>query len=310
MGSDGSAGRRVELDTEARWQMSADLERVETHLRAVFTRRSDIPERLKSAMSHSLFSGGKRLRPILLIWTWRALNESADDPDDDILNAAAALEMIHTYSLIHDDLPAMDDDTLRRGQPTCHVAFDEATAILAGDGLQSLAFEILAGAGSRSSGLVTLLARNAGPSGMVGGQVLDLQAEGTVPDEAMISRIHGMKTACLISCAFAMAAHLSGRDQAEVRRLGEIGVTLGLAFQAADDLLDVTGDAASLGKTPGKDQEAGKATWVALEGFASAKQRTEALGVEGSKALRSFLKPGPESARILQLVDFLWTRDH
>ncbi|RZJ87504.1 MAG: polyprenyl synthetase family protein, partial [Brevundimonas sp.] len=209
------------------------------------------PERLRAAMRHGVLNGGKRLRPFLVIETARLFGR----PQDEAVTVAAALECIHSYSLVHDDLPAMDDDDLRRGQPTVHKAFDEATAILAGDALLTLAFGLLADApGIGASGrldLVRALARQAGAPGMVGGQALDLAAEQQDLGEAEISRMQAMKTGALITFACEagpMLAEASPEDRARLRRFGE---TIGLAFQLADDLLDETADAAALGKAAG-----------------------------------------------------------
>lgn len=298
------------MKPSTRQQLNTDAALVEEHLRRILEAEPGIPERLRQAMAHSLLAGGKRLRPVLLLWSWRALSGSAILNEGSVLDAAAALEMIHTYSLIHDDLPAMDDDRMRRGQPTCHIAFDEATAILAGDALQTLSFQILGRNPEICSILVSELARNAGPAGMAGGQCLDLEAEGRPLTEEMVHDIHGKKTACLISCAFSMGALLAGCDKTLTDQIRNAGFTLGLAFQAADDLLDVTGNVLQLGKTPGKDDQTGKATWVALEGIEAALARTEALGTIGTRALENSLPSTPAAERLLDLVEYLWTRDH
>jgi farnesyl diphosphate synthase len=225
------------------------------------------PENLLSAMRHGVLNGGKRLRPFLVL-------ESAalfDAEQDAALRVAAALECVHCYSLIHDDLPAMDDDDLRRGQPTVHKAFDEATAILAGDSLLTLAFDIIADEATalpseRRAALVLTLARAAGAGGMAGGQSLDLEAEETRPDEAGIIRLQAMKTGALIRFACEAGAIVAGAPAADREILAEFGSAIGLAFQLADDLLDLSADAKTMGKATGKDQAAGKATLVALHG--------------------------------------------
>ncbi len=272
-----------------------------------------IPERLRQAMAHSLLGGGKRLRPILVLWTWQALmaGDSADvpAPPADVLRAACGLECLHTYSLIHDDLPAMDDDVLRRGRPTCHVAFDEATAILAGDGLQALGFNWLArAAGGRAAEVVAEAAAAVGPAGMVGGQQLDLDAEGSRvgPDE--VTRIHRLKTGALITVSLLAGARLAGAKASSLATLERAGQALGLAFQGADDLLDLEGDAGSLGKTPGKDQAAGKATWIRALGADEARQITTEYGRTGCGILVEVLPSNPAAGLLQALAAFLWQR--
>ncbi len=265
------------------------------------------PDRLANAMRHGALDGGKRFRPFLMI-------ESATlfgVPEEDVLNAAAALECVHCYSLIHDDLPAMDDDDLRRGRPTVHVAFDEATAILAGDSLLTLAFEILAhpethsDAGVRSE-LVLALSRASGWQGMAGGQMLDLAAEGKSQSVSEISRIHALKTAALIACACEMGTILAkaGPDaRASMRTFGE---ALGLAFQLTDDVLDIEGDAQEVGKAIGKDAEAGKATLVGMLGLDEAKRRIESLEKEAINALAPF---GTASQTLADAARFVTRRN-
>jgi geranylgeranyl pyrophosphate synthase len=264
-------------------------------------------------MAHSLFASGKRLRPILLLWTYEALRGAGGRPArasrPQALEAACALEMLHTYSLIHDDLPAMDDDVLRRGRPTCHVAFDEATAILAGDGLQALAFTVLGRCLIPAGPLVEMIGTAVGPAGMVGGQQRDLLAEGRPVGAGGIRRIHLQKTACLIAVSLAAGAHLAGAGRARLAGLQAAGLALGLAFQGADDLLDVTGTTDQLGKTAGKDSAVEKATWVRLEGLAAARRRTARYGRRGERMLEESLPAGPARARLLQLAGRMWRRE-
>ena len=268
---------------------------------------------MKDAMGHSLMGGGKRLRPILALWAFDALAEGPRQTPVDrqaVGDAACALEMLHTYSLIHDDLPAMDDDDLRRGRPTCHVAFDEATAILAGDGLQALAFCVLARSGGPLAGpLVDLVGRAVGPAGMVGGQQNDLDAEGCAADVALVRRIHRDKTARLLAAALCSGALLSGTDPATLARIEKAGLDLGLAFQGADDILDVTASSTQLGKTVGKDEAAGKATWVRVEGLEAAQRRTTRLGRAGLRELEVALPAGEARDRLLALTAMMWNRD-
>ncbi|MBN9253861.1 MULTISPECIES: polyprenyl synthetase family protein [unclassified Mesorhizobium] len=255
------------------------------------------PQRLLAAMRHGVLNGGKRLRPFLVLES-AALFSADGEP---ALRVAAALECIHCYSLIHDDLPAMDDDDLRRGQPTVHKAFDEATAILAGDALLTLAFDIVADAATvlpaeRKLALTLALARAAGAGGMVGGQMLDLEAERDQPDEAGIIRLQAMKTGALIRFACEAGAIVAGAPEPDRERLAEFGSAIGLAFQLADDLLDLTADARQMGKATGKDAAAGKATLVALHGADWARSQLQGL-VEQAHGL---LEPYGASAVLLK----------
>lgn len=266
------------------------------------------PGRLMVAMRHGVLNGGKRLRPFLVMES--AALFSADG--EAALRVAAALECVHCYSLIHDDLPAMDDDDLRRGQPTVHKAFDEATAILAGDALLTLAFDIIAGEATvlpaeRRAALVLALARAAGAGGMVGGQTLDLEAERTSPDEAGIIRLQAMKTGALIRFACEAGAIIAGAPAEDRERLAEYGSAVGLAFQLADDLLDLTADASQMGKATGKDAAAGKATLVALHGTNWARSQLHGL-VEQAHTL---LEPYGEQAALLKAAaTFVATRNN
>ena len=267
----------------------------------------DRPVRLFSAMRHGVLNGGKRLRPFLVLETAAML-----DPDcgDAAMRIAAALECVHCYSLVHDDLPAMDDDALRRGQPTVHVAYDEATAILAGDSLLTFAFDIVAApqtaiADRAKAELVLALARAAGPGGMAGGQALDLAAEREAPDETGIIRLQAMKTGALIRFAAEAGAILTGAQQETRALLRRYGETIGLAFQLADDLLDLTSDAAAMGKATGKDAARGKATLVALKGQAWAEHRLETLVAEAEAILSPF---GDRAAGLVAAARFIASR--
>ncbi|RWC29358.1 MAG: polyprenyl synthetase family protein [Mesorhizobium sp.] len=265
------------------------------------------PQRLMEAMRHGVLNGGKRLRPFLVIES--AALFSADG--EAALRVAAALECVHCYSLIHDDLPAMDDDDLRRGQPTVHKAFDEATAILAGDALLALAFDIIADEATmlpaeRRAALVLALARAAGAGGMVGGQMLDLEAERIRPDEAGIIRLQAMKTGALIRFACEAGAILAGAPAADRERLAEFGSAIGLAFQLADDLLDLTADAHQMGKATGKDAAAGKATLVALHGANWARGQLQGLVDQAHALLHPY---GGHAALLKQAAEFVAARN-
>ncbi|MGH9323511.1 MAG: polyprenyl synthetase family protein [Vicinamibacteria bacterium] len=238
------------------------------------------PSTISRAVRYSLFAGGKRLRPALVLGAAEAVGGRIDEA----LPAAASFEMIHTYSLIHDDLPAMDDDSLRRGRPTSHVVFGEAIAILAGDALQTYAFSVLADPPAPCRLPVELrlraiaeLASAAGAGGMVGGQVFDLESEGRAVEARMVERIHRLKTGALIRAAARVGAIVGGGGEDAVERLTRFGEEAGLAFQIVDDILDVEGSASSLGKSAGKDARAGKATYPLLHGIDEARRRAGEL---------------------------------
>ncbi|MBB2973458.1 farnesyl diphosphate synthase [Mesorhizobium sp. RMAD-H1] len=264
------------------------------------------PERLMAAMRHGVLNGGKRLRPFLVMES-AALFAADKEP---AMRVAAALECIHCYSLVHDDLPAMDNDDVRRGQPTVHRAFDEAAAILAGDSLLTYAFEIVASdetelPASTRTKLVAALARAAGHGGMAGGQVLDLAAETRKPDEAGIITLQAMKTGALIRFACEAGAIIGNATPEDRERLAEYGAAIGLAFQLADDLLDVTSDAASMGKATGKDAAAGKATLVSLHGVEWTKKQLQGLVEQAEMLLEPF---GADAALLKQAARFIADR--
>lgn len=245
-------------------------------------------QRLIKAMEHGTLLGGKRARPFLTYVTGQMLGASCDDLD----TPAAAVECIHAYSLIHDDLPAMDDDGLRRGQPTCHIAFDEATAILAGDALQTLAFEIMAAGSLSKDGekyrvqMIRELAQASGAAGMCMGQALDLAAEGQHVSLQQLETIHRHKTGALIRCAIRLGALAAGDKGADVLpQLNQYADAIGLAFQVQDDILDVISDTETLGKPQGSDVELEKSTYPALLGLEGAKEKAQQLYHEALQAL-------------------------
>lgn len=255
------------------------------------------PVVLVKAMRHGVLNGGKRIRPFLMIEAAKMLGSA----DGAALYPAAGLECLHSYSLVHDDLPAMDDDDMRRGKPTVHIAFDEATAVLAGDALLTLAFELTAheksGLGAQTKvQLIRALAHGGGLGGMVGGQQLDLENENKDAGEELISRIHAMKTGALIRYSCEAGAIVAGGDKREISDMCRYGEILGLAFQLADDLLDVTADAAAMGKATGKDAKAGKSTLIAIHGTEWARMRLDRL-VQEADAL---LEPYGDKADILR----------
>ncbi len=268
-----------------------------------------LPRALHQAMRYSVFAGGKRLRPILMIAACESLGGHAGQ----VLHAACAMEMIHTYSLIHDDLPAMDDDDFRRGRPTNHKVYGEATAILAGDALLTEAFRILADAEANRSvppatviKVIELVARYAGSQGMVGGQVVDMESEGKEIDFPTLEYIHTHKTGGLILASVQVGALLGGADDSQVAAIKRFGGAAGLAFQIADDILDVVGDQQHLGKNVGSDQARGKATYPAQLGLEEARQRADEL----CEIAVSALAPLGKSAEILQeLARYIVNRD-
>jgi len=268
----------------------------------------DRPQRLLDAMRHGVLNGGKRLRPFLLIETADLLGGAQSTA----LRAAAAIECIHSYSLVHDDLPAMDDDDLRRGKPTVHKAFDEATAILAGDALLTLAFDLLSDPQTHAdpavrSELVLCLARASGIGGMAGGQMLDLSAEYNSLPAPEIDKLQAMKTGALIRAACemgAIASNATERDRAALKRYGELA---GKAFQLADDILDVTQSTAKLGKKSEKDQEKGKATLVSLYGIYKCRSLMEDLVKQAAAALDPF---GAKAHWLRKTAEFIARRDH
>ena len=250
--------------------------RIEVELDNLLPASSDAPEKVHHAIRWSMFAGGKRFRPALLI----ATGEIFGAPIEALIKTACAFEMIHTYSLIHDDLPSMDNDDLRRGRPTCHIRFGEATAILAGDALQTLAFRTIAEDEqldvSTRVALISELARAAGtPEGMVAGQALDMDAEARPVNASELEGIHRQKTGALIVAATRCGAIIGRATEAELQAVTDYGAHLGLLFQITDDLLDVTASAEDLGKTPGKDAESRKATYPALYGIEESREAAE-----------------------------------
>ena len=264
------------------------------------------PARLAAAMSYSVMAGGKRLRPVLCVMAAEASGGSSNES----LPAACAVEIVHTYSLIHDDLPAMDDDDLRRGRPTCHKAFDEATAILAGDGLLTLAFQLLAREISSADiavQCVLALSEAAGPNGMVGGQMADLQAESRSDGtHEALEAIHRRKTGALLRASLKMGAITAGASREQIRDLDHYGRAVGLAFQIVDDLLDVQGDEAKLGKRVGKDLGLGKWTYPGFLGVDGSRLRAKQLADEAVASLDSW---GPRGDRLRALALDLLERD-
>ena len=270
--------------------MADRAQAVDRALDRFLPRESAPPASLHKAMRYSVFAGGKRLRPVLVA----AGAEAVGGTLEAVMPAACAVEMIHTYSLIHDDLPAMDNDDFRRGVPTSHKVFGEAIAILAGDALLTLAFRLLAnsspagGEAGRLRDMLIEVADAAGSAGMVGGQVADIECEGKVAGAAIVDYIHTHKTAALIRASIRSGAILAGASAAELKALGVVGDSLGLAFQIMDDILDITATSEELGKTAGKDQAQQKATYPAVHGIEASRRRAQALVADAHAALAPF----------------------
>jgi geranylgeranyl pyrophosphate synthase len=278
--------------TAAREFLASCHTSVDTQLDLLIPKESEPPERVHTAIRWSLFAGGKRFRPALLLATGQTFGANPND----LLPSACALEMIHTYSLIHDDLPSMDDDELRRGRPTCHIKFDEATAILAGDALQTLAFQTLAIAEHLSPNLrvqlIAEIAHAAGtPAGMVAGQALDLDAESKEVNSDELERIHHRKTGALIRASARCGGIVAGVSDSVLESLTEYAINLGLLFQITDDLLDVTATAADLGKTPGKDARSRKATYPSIYGIEATRTQLEIVHRAACHALEGIDQP-------------------
>ncbi|SFD65149.1 farnesyl-diphosphate synthase [Thiohalospira halophila DSM 15071] len=282
-------------------------ERAEGALSARLPPEADDPTPLAAAMRYAVTGGGKRVRPFLVYAAGSALGAPLEHLDA----PAAAVEFIHAYSLVHDDLPAMDDDDLRRGRPTCHRAFDEATAILAGDALQGLAFSALAEAGALPEvtrlRMVASLSRAAGAEGMVGGQARDINAVGRETDLAGLEAMHRRKTGALIEASARLGGLAAGADDATLGTLERYAAAVGLAFQIQDDILDVVGDTATLGKTGGADAAREKPTYPALLGLEGARERARAMVDDALEALAE-LGDGAEPLR--DLARYVIERDH
>jgi geranylgeranyl pyrophosphate synthase len=284
--------------------------RMEHALAARLPEPDQVPARLHEAMRYSVLGGGKRIRPALLFATARALGLS----EDEVEAAACAIELVHVYSLVHDDLPAMDNDDLRRGRPTCHKAYDEATALLVGDALQSLAFQLLASDPKLPAStairlrLIDMLARAIGTFGMAGGQAIDLAVQGMQLDIAQVEDMHARKTGAVISASVLMAAECAPPVDANLYgALTRFASAVGLAFQIQDDLLDVTGDVTTLGKATGADSERAKPTHPAVIGIPASQQRVRLLHSQAINALAPF---GDRAESLRSLAHWLLSRQY
>lgn len=271
-------------------------------------RETDPPATIHRAMRYSLFAGGKRIRPILCLEAARAVSGEADG----VITAACSLELIHTYSLIHDDLPALDNDDYRRGKPTCHKVFGEAMAILAGDALLTLAFQVLSSMNrhyvDRQVRMIAELAAAAGTQGgMIGGQVADLEGEGKPPTPELLESIHRAKTGAILRASVRLGAIYAGADAHQIHRLSSYGEHCGLAFQIVDDILDVEQSSEELGKTAGKDARQQKITFPAVYGLAESKRMAEQQRLMAHEALEPF---GDRGQRLRDLADMIVQRSH
>jgi farnesyl diphosphate synthase len=288
--------------------VSTHQSRFEEVLKRLLPQAEVLPQRLHAAMRYSTLDGGKRVRPLLAY----AAGELGGVPAERVEIAGAAVELIHAYSLVHDDMPCMDDDVLRRGKPTCHVEYDEATALLVGDALQSLAFQLLSehklnDDAAKQLQMVKLLAVASGSRGMAGGQAIDLASVGkqlTLPE---LEQMHIHKTGALIRVAILMGAHCGDLDPAQLDKLDRYGKCIGLAFQVVDDVLDSEADTATLGKTAGKDADNDKPTYVTLLGVAAAKKMAAELHAEALNSLAGF---GDRAQRLRELADFIVMRKY
>ena len=311
-----AADRRIRVQDESAGtegfgaQLEAWRERMEGALAARLPQASAVPARLHEAMRYSVLGGGKRIRPALLFATARAVGLS----EDEVEAAACAVELVHVYSLVHDDLPAMDNDDLRRGRPTCHKAYDEATALLVGDALQPLAFQLLASDPALPASpairlrLIDMLAQASGTFGMAGGQAIDLAVQGTRLDIGQVEDMHARKTGAVIRASVLMAAEcVPPLDANLYAGLTRFATAVGLAFQIQDDLLDVTGDVSTLGKATGADSERAKPTHPAIIGITASQQRVRLLHSQAINALVPF---GDRAESLRCLAHWLLSRQY
>jgi geranylgeranyl diphosphate synthase type II len=298
------------MQAEVKDLLLSGQELTDAALERLLPPETQVPASIHKAMRHSTFAGGKRLRPVLVMEAARMIRGNGNLPDG-VEELGAAIEMLHTYSLIHDDLPALDNDDLRRGKPTCHVVFGEAIAILAGDALQTRAYEVLANLRCPAPAtveIIRLIANATGTvEGMIGGQVLDLEGEGTKPTAASVDAIHRAKTGALIRVSVVTGGIYGGTKSEDVQRLTEFGRKAGLAFQIVDDVLDMTQDSTQLGKTAGKDLASDKATWPAVFGIEASRLHAEKLIGEAFAELAPY---GSAAEGLKSVARYLVERTH
>jgi len=288
--------------------LSNSCQRVDDWLDTNLPAEAQVPVSLHKAMRHSVFAGGKRLRPVLCLAAAEALGNSTDD----VLPLAGALECLHTFTLIHDDLPCMDDDDFRRGKPTCHKVYGEAVAVLAGDALQAVAFEMVCRFKSEhnpydAADFTTELAIAAGSLNVVAGQVMDLEGEGRDLSFDELRAIHLRKTASLLCTSIRFGAMAGKADPAQLEAMTTFGHSLGLAFQVIDDILDTTQTTEQLGKTAGKDEAVGKATYPAILGLEASRAEAQRLTADAKAALSIF---GDQAQRLNEIADYMLDRDY
>jgi geranylgeranyl diphosphate synthase type II len=305
---------RMQAEVHVKEILQAGVDLTDQALERLLPPADAVPSSIHRAMRHSTFAGGKRLRPVLAMEAARMIHARktlGSDLPTGVEDLGAAIEMLHTYSLIHDDLPALDNDDLRRGKPTCHVVFGEAIAILAGDALQTLAYQTLAGLRCPAPAtveIVRLIAEATGTvEGMIGGQVLDLEGEHSRPTAESVDAIHRAKTGALIRVSLVTGGVYAGGDRDDVRRLTEFGRKAGLAFQIVDDVLDVTQDSEQLGKTAGKDLTSDKATWPSVFGIEASRTHAATLIDEAFAELAPY---GTASEGLKAVARYLVERTH
>ena len=288
--------------TDFKAALDAYVSKIDAALERYLSPEDNPQKNIYAAMAYSVFAGGKRLRPVLLLEACRMCGGD----EDSAMPFACAMEMIHTYSLIHDDLPAMDNDDLRRGRPTSHIKFGEATAILAGDSLLNKAFETMAQSKSEHAlKAISIIADSSGTEGMIGGQIVDMESEGKQIDIDTLRYMHSLKTGAIIRSSCTAGAVLGGGDEAAVKAMDEFATNLGIAFQIQDDILDVTGSEEELGKPIGSDKVQGKSTYVSLLGL----EKSAKMAAEYSAKAKAALAPfGKKAEFLLALTDYLTDR--
>ncbi|MCD6405932.1 MAG: polyprenyl synthetase family protein [Planctomycetes bacterium] len=294
------------MDRELAEATSAIADVIDRALEGYLPAAPEVPDRLAEAVSYSIFAGGKRIRPVLAVM----ISDALEGRRENVIPGACALEMVHTYSLIHDDLPAMDDDDMRRGKPSSHKVFGEAMAILAGDALLTLAFEVAASSPpeARPARICAEIAGGAGPAGMVGGQAADIAADGAGGGLEDVRYIHSRKTAALIRASVRVGAIAAGASEETIALVGDFGEKLGLLFQATDDILDETAETARLGKTAGKDAASGKLTLPAAVTLEGARREARRLAGEALGALEALEEVPVANTMLPRLVDYVLNR--